>query len=384
MGSHEPLLLSCGLWLLSRRASADPDAAKRKHDEVAEGVPRQLAHNKYMRVGARELERGQVVVHFGIQKHRLGCAMRFNYAGDEPALLQENLDTLKHGVCKLVVTGVPLVTDKMLHFVLETYPLISSLKIAAEDELCNQVTEATLTRTLSSPHLRSFRLEHCSSIGAVRFNSPSLESLALGGLSNECAEVSIKAPRLRRLVLQFFGGRERCASGLPEAIAGCAATLERLYVFCSALTIDEVRRIRFPEMKVLRELSLSLELNQELLDSPLSDVLDQLTVLEMWVSRFTQSFCDGLQKRCMNLKRLIVHGAGGMPHLAEFVSSHKQLEALTIEGSGATELAIRSSTLIELSVLNCMALSSLDLDCPNLKNFVVLNCPEMAAKKRRK
>jgi hypothetical protein len=67
-----------------------------------EMVPRRLAHNKFLRVGSREIERGQIIPAFRIIKSRLACEIKFNFVGQEKAQIETVVAPLQEGVYKLV------------------------------------------------------------------------------------------------------------------------------------------------------------------------------------------------------------------------------------------------------------------------------------------
>ena len=216
---------------------AQPQEKKRQRegakDENGVEAPALLMQNKYVRVGKKEIERGQTMVGFAVSKnHRLRCQVRFNYCGNEKQRLMEALDTLRRGVSKLAIVGWLLVSNELLLWLVTEFPLLGSIKICLEDPLCNQVTDAGIAGMMAAaPQLRKFHLNHLKGVGALAFRSPHLEGLSLKGLSS-CVRVELACPRLSNLELQFgdLMVRNGPLAGLPETIMCCAKNLRWLCV----------------------------------------------------------------------------------------------------------------------------------------------------------
>jgi hypothetical protein len=249
---------------------AQPQEKKRvregARDENGVEAPAVLMQNKYVRMGKKEIERGQTVVAFAVTKnHRLRCQVRFNYCGNEKQRLTEALDTLRRGVSKLEIVGWLLVSNELLVWLVSEFPLLSSVKIYLEDPLCNQVTDAGISGTIAAaPQMRKFHLNHLRNIGVLCFKSPHMEGLSLKGLSSSCTRVDIGCPRLSNLELQFDGhvARNVPLAGLPETIMCCAKNLRWLcvtYPFAAEdlYFLDYVSQIqnlgiRLPSIEALR------------------------------------------------------------------------------------------------------------------------------------
>ncbi len=295
-----------------------------------------LMQNKYVRVGKKEIERGQAMVNFGVSKnHRLRCQVRFNFCGNEKQRLTEALDTLRRGVSKLSIAGWLLVSNELLVWLVTEFPLLQSIKIYLEDPLCNQVTDTGLSAMVAAaPHLRKLHLNHLRNINALSFKSAHLEGLSLTGLGS-CTKVEIVCPRLSNLELKFGANQLRGGPlvGIHESVLCCAKNLRWLcltYPFAAEelLFLDHVPHItnlgiKLPSMEALRHKVPHLTL----LELYSGNLLD-LNQLIDWKVRMIIFFCV-----CCFITVLPFLGT------ARFASARGAQESVVLSATGAASIA---------------------------------------------
>merc|ERR1711991_927942 len=242
---------------------------RRLNDDANNHVPHRIAHNKFMRVGDKEIERGQAMGHFRIKNQRIQCDIQFNYAGGDWEVVKDTLEVLRAGVAGIRLRGTPLVTDKLLSSLMSEFPLISTVKIDTTDELCNQLTERGLSELLNSNRLELFHSNNCVELEGLQASTTRLRKLSLTGLTHKCGQIMLRAPHLRRIEIQFSDARAGPVLGLSLSVAQAAARLEHIYVYLPSLTAEEVEQMQLDQMPRLRKLSLSVELTATLLEGSL-------------------------------------------------------------------------------------------------------------------
>lgn len=327
--------------------------------------------NKFLKVGDREIERGQMMTAFALKNSRILADIKFNYQGHETFHVMSAISPVACALGKLVVHGNFDVSDELLRAVADSCPSIRSVKLLVDNPDQNLVTSAGLSSFVAiAPLLCKFTLFHCSLPTELELSSQSLEKISIWGLWN-CHTVRLLLPNCRNLVLELF---KAPLQGLTNSVSRMSK-LESLCVL-HPFTVAGIREMQLENMESLSALSL-----QDLIMTPaemlhtLAGVLKRLTVLELKLKSFDDDFVTELARLCPNLQRMQFDGGVSADGIRNFIQTCTSLQSLMVSTNVASFLSVMSYSLRSLCLQNCKALSRLEIYCPLLEELLISGCP---------
>lgn len=351
------------------------DDAKQMNEAKSESRKARLISGKTLRVGGKEIERGQIMTKFRFGKNKkLVADLRFNYAGQEQKIIEKVLDPLKNVIRKLVICGNFEFSDELLGWISTRYPTLRTLKIYLDEELLNCVTCEGIANSVARLNLHCLHLTQCRLLDSVVINSPSLRKLTLIGIP-EVDRVQLNCSKLERIVLDV--GKFKNCNWLAQSLAQCSNSLKWLNLSCNL----------FPHE--LNSLNLSSFSNLEGFCGQLQDLTHQhwsyfprsLKTLDVTAPTLDDTSLQVMAMYFSSLERMILRNVKVSSNAIGYTLGLLNLTGLYLHDEYIRELEVSSETLLSIEVENCLSLNSLRVNGSNLVTINVRNCPNLDAKK---